>query len=64
MPSIRGRSKEWFKNAYPNGFDILNDEIPFMEANKYEFNTKKGIIEKCDLKQSTHESFIKVINNI
>ena len=64
MPSIRGRSKEWFKNAYPNGFDILNDEIPFMEANKYEFNTKKGIIEKCDLKQNTHENFIKVIDNI
>lgn len=56
-PSIRGRSKEWFKNAYPNGFDILKDEIPFM-ANKYEFNKKKGIIELCDLQQKEEENII------
>lgn len=54
LPSIRGRSKEWFKNAYPNGFDILVDEIPFM-ANKYEFNKEKGVIEKCDLMQKEKE---------
>ena len=56
-PSIRGRSKEWFKNAYPNGFDILRDEIPFM-ANKYEFNKEKGIIELCDLQQKEEENII------
>lgn len=53
-PSIRGRSKEWFKNAYPNGFDILRDEIPFM-ANKYEYNKKKGIIELCESKPEEKE---------
>ena len=58
VPSIRGRSKEWFKNAYPNGFDILNDEIPFMEWNRYEYDKEKGKIIECDLKQNTQESFI------
>ena len=47
-PSIRGRSKEWFKNAYPNGFDILKDEIPFIESNAYEYDRKEGVIIKCD----------------
>lgn len=50
LPSMRGRSKEWFKNAYPNGYDILTDVIPFMEANKYEYDRKEGIIKLCDLK--------------
>lgn len=54
LPSIRGRSKEWFKNAYPNGFDILRDEIPFM-VNKYEYNREKGIIEKCNLEPKKEE---------
>lgn len=58
LPSIRGRSKEWFKNAYPNGFDILTDELPFM-ANKYEYNREKGIIEKCNLVQEKEESNIE-----
>ena len=53
-PSIRGRSKEWFKNAYPNGFDILKDEIPFM-VNKYEYDKKKGIIVLCESKQEEKE---------
>ena len=56
LPSIRGRSKEWFKNAYPNGFDILTDTIPFMEANKYEYSKEKGIIVLCDLKQNEVEN--------
>ena len=62
-PSIRGRSKEWFKNAYPNGFDILKDEIPFM-ANKYEYNKEKGIIELCELKQKEEVVNIKQEDNI
>ncbi len=55
LPSMRGRSKEWFKNAFPNGFDILTDDIPFIEANKYEFNKEKGVIELCNLKQKRKE---------
>lgn len=47
QPSIRGKSKEWFKNAYPNGFDILVDELPFTEANTYYFDREKGEIRKC-----------------
>ena len=54
LPSIRGRSKEWFKNAYPNGYDILTDEMPFM-VNKYEYDREKGIIVLCDLKQKEQE---------
>lgn len=46
LPSIRGKSKEWFKQAYPNGFDILNDQLPFIEANKYYYDREEGII-KC-----------------
>ena len=57
LPSIRGRSKEWFKNAYPNGFDILKDEIPFM-YNKYEYDREKGIIVLCDLEQKEEENII------
>lgn len=48
IPSVRGRSKEWFKNAYPNGFDILNDKIPFVEANKYYFDEKEFKIKLCE----------------
>lgn len=44
QPSIRGKSKNWFKNAYPNGFDILRDELPYIEANKYYYDEKKGRI--------------------
>lgn len=32
IPSIRGKSKEWFQE---NGFDILNDTLPYVEKNKY-----------------------------
>lgn len=58
MPSMRGRSKEWFRNAYPNGYDILRDDIPFMEANKYEFDKKEGIVKLCDLQPKKEESII------
>ena len=64
LPSMRGRSKAWFKNAYPNGYDILKDKIPFMESNKYEYDKEKGIIKLCDLKQNEQESIINQINNI
>ena len=47
QPSIRGKSKEWFKNAYPNGFDILVDELPFTEANKYYYDEEEGVIKLC-----------------
>ena len=46
QPSVRGKSKQWFKNAYPNGFDILKDSLPFIEANMYIYNKEKGRIEK------------------
>ena len=52
VPSIRGRSKQWFKNAYPKGFDILVDKIPFVEANKYYFDREEYKIKLC---QSTKE---------
>lgn len=45
VPSIRGKSKKWFENMYPNGFDILKDELPYMEANVYYYNEEKGVIE-------------------
>ncbi len=45
LPSVRGKSKEWFKNAYPNGFDILTDTLPYIESNKYVYNDEKGVIE-------------------
>lgn len=48
LPSIRGKSKQWFINAYPNGFDILKDELPYIEANMYYFNKEKGKIMKCE----------------
>jgi len=41
VPSIRGKSKQWFKNKYPNGFDILKDDLPYTEANKYYYDRKK-----------------------
>lgn len=37
LPSISGKSKQWFKNAYPDGYDILRDGLP-KDANLYEFN--------------------------
>lgn len=55
LPSIRGRSKEWFKRAYPNGFDILKDEIPFVEANKYYYNKEKGEIRLCQELEDINE---------
>ena len=64
LPSMRGRSKAWFKNAYPNGYDILKDKIPFMESNKYEYDREKGIIKLCDLKQEEQENFTNQIHNI
>ena len=59
QPSIRGKSKSWFKKAYPNGFDILHDELPFMESNIYYYDREKGVIRKCqeekeDLEVQTH----------
>ena len=58
QPSIRGKSKAWFKSAYPNGFDILVDELPFTEANLYYYNQEKGRIEKngsTEIESSTQE---------
>lgn len=60
LPSIRGRSKAWFKKAYPNGYDILKDEIPFMEANIYEFDREKGVIVKCQEEEEEEESQIQI----
>jgi hypothetical protein len=34
VPVVRGIPKNWFKKMYPNGFDVLKDEIPF-EGNAY-----------------------------
>ena len=56
LPSVRGKSKQWFKNAYPNGFDILRDELPYTEANIYYYNREKGEIEKCPEEENTNES--------
>ena len=47
LPSVRGKSKKWFENAYPNGFDILNDELPYIESNTYYYDKEKGEIKKC-----------------
>jgi len=44
LPSISGKSKQWFDNAYPNGFDILRDPLP-KDANLYEFNPKTRQLE-------------------
>ena len=44
QPSVRGKSKAWFDRAYPNGFDILRDTLPYIEANKYYYDEKKGRI--------------------
>lgn len=43
-PSYRGISKEWFEN----GFDILKDDVPTMDNNKYRFNTETFQIELND----------------
>ena len=45
LPSVRGKSKNWFKNAFPNGFDILTDELPFTEANIFYFDEQEGVIK-------------------
>ena len=47
VPSVRGKSKAWFKNAYPNGYDILVDKLPFVEANKYYYDEEEGVIKLC-----------------
>lgn len=46
IPSVRGKSKEWFKNMYPNGYDILKDELPFTESNYYEFDYENMKIKR------------------
>lgn len=45
LPKIRGKSKQWFKNKFPNGYDILKDGLPHVEANKYIFNQETYQIE-------------------
>ena len=45
-PTYRGLSKEWFKKD----FDLLVDEIPNINDNKYIFNEKEFTIELNDLK--------------
>ena len=46
VPSVRGKSKEWFKNAYPNGFDILKDTLPTSEnGNKYYYDSINMIVK-------------------
>lgn len=47
LPSMRGRSKQWFKRRYPNGYDILTDDIPYIEANKYYYDEEEGAIKLC-----------------
>ena len=59
QPSIRGKSKEWFKNAYPNGFDILKDQLPFTEANKYYFDEKEGKIKLCQRKEEKSQQEVE-----
>lgn len=34
IPTVRGVPKSWFKKMFPDGFDVLRDEIPF-EGNAY-----------------------------
>jgi len=55
IPSVRGRSKNWFKNAFPNGFDLLKDTLPYIEANKYIYNEEKGVIELAVKKSKKSE---------
>lgn len=38
LPVIRGVAKEWYKRAFPNGFNILTDKIPGLEYNVYKFD--------------------------
>lgn len=56
LPSVRGKSKKWFENAYPNGFDILTDTLPFIEANKYYYDNEKGEICLCQEEENIKES--------
>lgn len=35
VPTQRGISKGWFKERYPNGFDVLKDKLPTSEDNIY-----------------------------
>lgn len=35
IPTHKGVAKGWYKNKYPNGIDILKDEIPTIEDNYY-----------------------------
>lgn len=55
IPSVRGRSKQWFKNAYPNGYDILVDQLPYIEANTYYFDKERGKILKWHEEEDTKE---------
>lgn len=45
-PTIRGKSKEWFKINYPNGWDILRDPLPTIANNRYFFNKETYQIER------------------
>lgn len=45
QPKINGKSKQWFKNEYPNGFDILKDKLPNIESNKYIYNKETMQVE-------------------
>lgn len=47
LPSISGKSKQWFANAYPNGFDILRDSLP-QNANLWQYNKLTRQLERND----------------
>lgn len=47
LPSISGKSKQWFANAYPNGFDILRDKLP-QNANVWQYNKLTRQLERND----------------
>lgn len=47
LPSISGKSKQWFANAYPNGFDILRDSLP-QNANVWQYNKITRQLERND----------------
>lgn len=45
IPKYKGVSKGWFKKKYPNGYDILRDDIPNTSDNIYRI-TEKLILER------------------
>lgn len=46
LPIIRGKSKQWFKVNYPDGWDILKDPLPTIEHNIFKFDKDKYQIER------------------